>query len=52
MSTSLRRSGVGKLIDRICLFLTDKIRKEMPEVDDERAEIINYGLSILIRRNS
>lgn len=36
------------MIDKICLFLTDKIRKEMPEVDDERAEIINYGLHILI----
>jgi accessory gene regulator B len=36
------------LIDKICLLLTDKIRKEMPEVDDERAEVINYGLQILI----
>lgn len=36
------------MIDRICLFLTNKIRKEMPEVDDERAEIINYGLHLLI----
>lgn len=36
------------MIDRICLFLTDKIRKEMPEVDDERAEVIDYGLHLLI----
>ena len=36
------------MIDKICLFLTNKIRKEMPEVDDERAEIINYGLHLLI----
>jgi accessory gene regulator B len=36
------------LIDKICLFLTNRIRKEMPDVDDERAEVINYGLQILI----
>ena len=36
------------MIDKFCLFLTNKIRKEMPEVDDERAEIINYGLHLII----
>ena len=36
------------MIDRICLFLTNKIQKEMPEVDKERAEIIDYGLHIII----
>ena len=36
------------MIDKICLFLTEKIRKEMPEVDDERAEVIDYGLQLLI----
>lgn len=36
------------MIDKITEFLTNKIRKEMPEVDDERAEVINYGLQILI----
>ena len=36
------------MIDKICLYLTNKIRKEMPYVDDERAEIIDYGLHILI----
>ena len=36
------------MIDKICLLLTNKIRKEMPEVDDERAEIINYGLHLII----
>lgn len=36
------------MIDKICEFLTNKIRKEMPEVDDERAEIINYGLQNII----
>ena len=36
------------MIDKFCTFLTDKIRKEMPEVDDERAEIIMYGLQNII----
>lgn len=36
------------MIDKICNFLTNKIRKEMPEVDDERAEVINYGLQNII----
>ena len=39
---------VRKMIDKITEFLTNKIRKEMPEVDDERAEVINYGLQILL----
>ena len=36
------------MIDKICLFLTHKIRKEMPEIDDERAEVIDYGLHLLV----
>ena len=36
------------MIDNICLFLTNKIRKEMPDINDERAEIIDYGLHLLI----
>ena len=36
------------LIENICNKLTLKIRKEMPEVDDERAEVINYGLQLVI----
>ena len=36
------------MIDNICTFLTNKIRKEMPEVDDEKAEIIMYGLQNII----
>lgn len=36
------------MIDKICMFLTNRIRKEMPEIDDERAEIINYGLQNII----
>ena len=37
-----------RLVDKFCMFLTNRIRKEMPEVDDERAEIIMYGLQNII----
>lgn len=36
------------MIDKFCTYLTNKIRKEMPDVDDERAEVINYGLQNVI----
>lgn len=36
------------MIDKICIFLTNRIRKEMPEIDDEKAEVINYGLQNII----
>ena len=36
------------MVDKICTYLTNKIRKEMPEIDNERAEIIMYGLQTII----
>ena len=36
------------MIDKICAFLTRKIREEMPDIDDEKAEVINYGLQNLL----
>ena len=36
------------MIDKICMFLTNKIKQKVPDVDDERAEVINYGLQIMI----
>lgn len=36
------------MIDRICLSLTNKMKKEIPDMDDERAEIINYGLQLVL----
>lgn len=36
------------MIDKLCLFLTDRIRKEMPDIDDERAEVINYGIHLIV----
>ncbi len=36
------------MIDKICTFLTKKIRKEMPDVDDDKAEVIYYGLQNIV----
>ena len=36
------------MIDKICNYLTKKIRKQIPEFTDEKAEEINYGLQLLI----
>ena len=36
------------MIDKICTFLTNRIRKEMPEIDEQRAEIIYYGLQNIV----
>ena len=36
------------MVEKFCLFLVEKMRKRNPEIDDERAEIISYGLQLLI----
>lgn len=36
------------MVDRICDYLTNKIKKQMPDVDDEKAEIINYGMHLIV----
>lgn len=36
------------MVDKICDYLTSKIRMENPEIDDERAEIINYGIHLIV----
>jgi len=36
------------MIEKICTFLTNRIRKEMPDIDDDRAEVINFGLQNLV----
>jgi len=35
------------LIEKLCNKLTKKIQNKMPEIDDERAEVINYGLQLV-----
>lgn len=36
------------MIDKICENLTKRIRKKMPEIDDEKAEIILYGVQLIV----
>lgn len=36
------------MIDKICDNLTNKIKNKLPDVDDERAEVINYGIHLLV----
>ncbi|MBP3503230.1 MAG: accessory gene regulator B family protein [Clostridia bacterium] len=36
------------MVDKICNKIMNRIRLKMPEVDDERAEVIQYGLELLI----
>ncbi len=36
------------MIEKFCNYLTNKIRKSMPEITDERAEVINYGLQLVV----
>ena len=36
------------MIEKFCLFLVNKMRNDNPEINDERAEIIIYGLQLLI----
>ncbi len=36
------------MIDKICDKLIKRIRAKMPEVDDERAEVIKYGLELIM----
>lgn len=36
------------MINKFCTYLTQKIRKEMSDIDDEKAEVIQYGLELII----
>lgn len=36
------------MIDKICDKLIKRIKAKMPEVDDERAEVIKYGLELIM----
>lgn len=36
------------MVDKICRYLTQKIRRQMPEMDDEKAEIIFYGIQLIV----
>ena len=36
------------MINKICDFLMERVKQKMPEVDEERAEVIRYGFELLI----
>lgn len=36
------------MIEKFCTYLTKKIAKEMPELTEERLEVINYGLQNIV----
>lgn len=36
------------MIEKICNFLTSQIRKNTPDMDDEKAEVINFGLQLIV----
>ncbi len=36
------------MVDKLCEWLTNKIKRENPEINNERAEAINYGLHLII----
>ena len=36
------------MIEKICNFLISKMRKQLPDIDDEKAEVLNYGLQLVI----
>lgn len=36
------------MIDKFCNYLVEKIRKQMPEIDDEKAEVILYGIQLIV----
>ena len=35
------------MIEKLCDYILKKMKKKMPEIDDEQAEIIMYGLQII-----
>ena len=36
------------MVNKFCNYLVSKIRKQMPEIDDEKAEVILYGVQLIV----
>ena len=45
---STQEKEVINMVTQICDFLVDKMKAEMPDIDDERAEVIHYGLENIV----
>lgn len=36
------------MVEKICKWIVEKIRKKLPDIDDEKAEVILYGIQLII----
>lgn len=36
------------MIEKFCNYIVEKMRKQMPEIDDEKAEVLTYGIQLII----
>lgn len=36
------------MIEKICTYIVNKMKKQMPDIDDEKAEVITYGIELII----
>lgn len=36
------------MVDKLCDYLTNRIKEEMPEINQEKLEIINYGIHLIV----
>lgn len=36
------------MIEKICTYIVNQMRKQMQDIDDEKAEIITYGIELII----
>lgn len=36
------------MIEKFCSYIVGKMRKQMPEIDDEKAEVLTYGMQLII----
>lgn len=36
------------MIEKFCDYVVEKMRKQMPEIDDEKAEVLAYGIQLIL----
>ena len=36
------------MVEKFCSYIVEKMRKQMPEIDDDKAEILMYGIQLII----
>ena len=36
------------MIEKICTYIVNQMRKQMPDIDDEKAEVITYGIELIL----